>query len=101
MDGSDQLEGGRQAYARQAWGDAFAQLSAADAQSELEPADLERLAVAADLIGRDDDSAASGHHRAPGRKEARLIPPAERNATHAVRARHLRLRVPLPHGILR
>ena len=59
MDPSDQLERGRQAYARQAWGDAFAQLSAADTESPLEPADLERVAVAADLLGRDDDSAAT------------------------------------------
>jgi pimeloyl-ACP methyl ester carboxylesterase len=54
---SDQLERGREAYARKAWSEAFAQLSAADAASPLEPKDLELLALAADLIGRDQDSA--------------------------------------------
>jgi hypothetical protein len=33
MEGSDQLEAGRSAYASQAWGDAFAQLSAADREA--------------------------------------------------------------------
>ncbi len=45
------LERGRQAFGRQVWRDAFAQLAAADMESALEPADLELLAVAADLIG--------------------------------------------------
>jgi len=65
MDTSDQLERGRQAYDRQAWGEAFAQLSAADRASSLEPADLERVAFAAHLLGRDEDSAEMGaraHH---------------------------------------
>src|SRR5690606_14848984 len=43
----------RAAFARQAWGDAHALLSAAP---DLEPEDLERLAVAAYLVGRDDES---------------------------------------------
>jgi DNA-binding NarL/FixJ family response regulator len=53
---ADQVERGRGAYARLAWGEAFARLSAADEESPLEPADLELLAVAADLLGRADDS---------------------------------------------
>ncbi|HVM14330.1 MAG TPA: response regulator transcription factor [Egibacteraceae bacterium] len=56
---SEALEHARQAFAQQAWGAAFAQLSAAQEQTPLEPADLERLAVAAYLLGRDDDSAAA------------------------------------------
>ncbi len=56
MNGStDALELGRAAYGRQAWGEAFAQLSSADRSSSPEPADLDLLAVAADLIGRDED----------------------------------------------
>jgi DNA-binding NarL/FixJ family response regulator len=65
MERSDQLERGRNAYARQAWGDAFAQLTAADKESPLEPADLELLAVTAHLLGRDrdsDDVAARAYH---------------------------------------
>lgn len=50
------LERGRAASGRRAWGDAFTQLSAADRAAPLAPADLERLAAAAYLIGRDDES---------------------------------------------
>jgi len=62
---ADVLDRGRESFQRQAWGDAFAQLTEADQESPLEPEDLERLAVAADLTGRDDDSAdmwARAHH---------------------------------------
>jgi DNA-binding CsgD family transcriptional regulator len=50
------LARGRESFGRRAWADAFAELSAADRESPLEPADLERLATAAYLLGRDDDS---------------------------------------------
>jgi len=53
----DALDRGRESFGRQAWGDAYAQLSATDHQAPLELEDLERLAVAAYLIGKDDDSA--------------------------------------------
>jgi DNA-binding CsgD family transcriptional regulator len=59
------LDRGRESFARQAWGDAFAQLSAADRETALELDDLERLAVAAYLVGRDsetDDAWARAHH---------------------------------------
>jgi DNA-binding CsgD family transcriptional regulator len=65
MAGADALDQGRRSFARQAWGDAYAQLSAADRQAPLEPEDLERLATAAYLVGRDDDGADVGtraHH---------------------------------------
>ena len=55
MTAGDTLDRGREAFGRQAWGDAYAQLSAADQEEPLEPEDLERLAVAAHLLGRDDD----------------------------------------------
>jgi DNA-binding CsgD family transcriptional regulator len=44
---------GREAFAQQKWREAYAQLSAADCEPPLEPADLERLATAAYLIGED------------------------------------------------
>jgi DNA-binding CsgD family transcriptional regulator len=47
---------GRVSYGRRAWADAFAELSAADREAPLEPEDLERLATAAYLVGRDEDS---------------------------------------------
>jgi DNA-binding CsgD family transcriptional regulator len=59
------LERGRESFRRHAWGDAYAQLLAADREAPLEPEDLERLAVSAYLIGRDGDSAevwARGYH---------------------------------------
>ena len=65
MTAAHPLERGRKAYLRRSWVDAFAQLSAADRESALEAEDLERLATAAYLIGRDDDGADAGaraHH---------------------------------------
>jgi DNA-binding CsgD family transcriptional regulator len=59
------LERGRQAFANREWKEAYRQLSAADANMPLEPADLERLAQAAYLIGRDNDASAlftRAHH---------------------------------------
>jgi len=56
MTPTDALERGRESFRRQRWGEAYAQLSAADHDEPLDPADLERLATAAFLIGRDSDS---------------------------------------------
>jgi DNA-binding CsgD family transcriptional regulator len=59
------LDGGRASFARYAWGDAYAQLSAADKQAPLELDDLERLAMAAYLVGQDEESTniwARAHH---------------------------------------
>ena len=52
MTAAEALDRGRKAFRRQAWSDAFGQLSAADREAPLEPEDLERLATAANLIGR-------------------------------------------------
>jgi DNA-binding CsgD family transcriptional regulator/tetratricopeptide (TPR) repeat protein len=54
-DAEHSLDRGRESFGRQAWGDAYNQLSAADRMVPLELDDLERLAVAAHLVGRDDD----------------------------------------------
>src|SRR5262245_5858533 len=51
------LDQARESLARHAWGEAFTYLAATDREHGLEPEDLERLAIAAHLIGRDADSA--------------------------------------------
>jgi len=56
MTAADALHRGRESFERQRWGEAYAQLSAADRDAPLDPDDLERLATAAFLLGRDDDS---------------------------------------------
>ena len=56
---------GRECFGRRAWADAFAALSAADRAASLEPEDVERLAMAAYLIGRDEESVGAwerAHH---------------------------------------
>jgi len=50
------LEQGRAALQRHAWGEAFARLSAADDEAPLDPVDLEWLAAAAHLLGKDSES---------------------------------------------
>jgi DNA-binding CsgD family transcriptional regulator len=44
---------GREAFGRRKWREAYAQFSQADRESPLEPADLERFATAAYLVGED------------------------------------------------
>ena len=67
------LDHGRAAFERQAWGNAYQQLAAADREAALEPEDLERLAIAAHLVGRDAESTdvwARAHHAFLGRGAA-------------------------------
>ena len=54
-DALGELERGREAYGRRAWADAHHSLLRADRTAALGVEDLERLAIAAYLIGRDDD----------------------------------------------
>lgn len=54
---SQAVESGRAAFESYAWRDAYEQLSAADAETPLAPEDLDRLAIAAYLIGQDSDCA--------------------------------------------
>jgi hypothetical protein len=73
MTAAGSLDRGRAAFGRQAWGDAWAQLTAADREAALEPEDLERLAIAAHLVGRDAESTdawARAHHAFLGRGAA-------------------------------
>jgi DNA-binding CsgD family transcriptional regulator len=51
------LDQGRESFGRQAWADAHDQLSSADRETPLAPEDLEQLATATYLLGRDADSA--------------------------------------------
>jgi DNA-binding CsgD family transcriptional regulator len=60
MTAAEALDRGRESFGRRVWADAFAQLSAADRESPLGAEDLEQLATAAFLIGRDDDGADAG-----------------------------------------
>jgi ATP/maltotriose-dependent transcriptional regulator MalT len=48
------IDRGRAAFAGRQWRTAYEQLSAADGEASLGPADLERLATAAYLVGQDD-----------------------------------------------
>ena len=57
MTTADLLDQGRESFGRQAWADAYAQLSAADGENPLAPDDLELLGMAAYLIGQAEDSA--------------------------------------------
>jgi DNA-binding NarL/FixJ family response regulator len=65
MTNDDMVARGRESFGRQAWGEAYALLSAADHAEPLGLDDLERLALVAALIGKDADSADAGaraHH---------------------------------------
>lgn len=55
MNKSDILERGRQAFRKQMWTDAYSLLLSADRENNLEPVDLETLAKAAYLIGKETD----------------------------------------------
>src|SRR5262245_37143883 len=52
MTRTDTLERGRAAFTAEAWGEAHDHLAAADLDTPLDPADLERLGIAAWLTGR-------------------------------------------------
>ena len=62
---TDRLDRGRDAFDRRAWGAAYRHLAGAAAEGSLEVVDLERLASAAYLVGRSDESSdlwAQAHH---------------------------------------
>jgi hypothetical protein len=89
----DRLHEGRTSFAQHAWADTHEQLTAVDREMPLEPEDLERLAMAAYLIGRDDESCeilARAHHEFLSRKDTErairctfwLAPRRPRTRTH-------------------
>jgi tetratricopeptide (TPR) repeat protein len=80
MTTTDALDRARDSFARRAWAEAYAQLAALDRGSPLAPADLERLAMAAFLVGRDDDCAEAWARAFQGRLGAGEAPRAARCA---------------------
>ena len=50
------MESGRALFAQRAWADAYAHLSEADSRTPVDAPDLERLALAAYLLGKDHES---------------------------------------------
>ncbi len=80
MSGDERLDRARDCYARRAWREAWALLSACDSESALDDADLERLAVAAFLVAEDqasDEAWTRAHQR---HLERRHVPGAVRCA---------------------
>jgi DNA-binding CsgD family transcriptional regulator len=70
---ADRRERARGSFERRMWGDAFAELSAAHREGRLGVEDLERLAVAAYMVGSDDACEAAwiaAHHAWLGRGDA-------------------------------
>jgi hypothetical protein len=70
---ADREEQAHGSFKRRMWGDAFAELSAAHREGRLGAEDLERLAVAAYMVGRDDaceDAWMGAHHAWLRRGEA-------------------------------
>jgi DNA-binding NarL/FixJ family response regulator len=70
---ADREERARGSFELRMWGDAFADLSAAHREGRLEAEDLERLAVAAYMVGRDDaceEAWIAAHHAWLRRGEA-------------------------------
>ncbi len=68
-----EVERGRASYERRAWLDVHAMLSAADEAGQLDAADLELLATAAYMLGRDDDHVRAlerAHHEYLNQQEA-------------------------------
>jgi len=49
------LQRGRKSFEQRAWSESYRLLRAVDREAPLEPEDLERLAIAAYLVGQDDD----------------------------------------------
>src|SRR6187397_2050819 len=74
------LEGGRSAYREGAWRKAFDLLLAADGEQGLSVDDLERLAHAAYMLGRDDDYVVSLERAIPSLVDAGDAPRAVRCA---------------------
>jgi hypothetical protein len=56
MTNAQVLERGREAFQRKAWAESYRLLHAAEREAALEPEDLEPLAMAGYLMGRDDES---------------------------------------------
>jgi ATP/maltotriose-dependent transcriptional regulator MalT len=80
MGAAEAVERGREAFERAAWGEAYAHLSAAARADAVAPEDLQRLAVAAALTGRDAESAQAWEHAHHALVRAGDVPAAVRCA---------------------
>lgn len=80
MPAVDVLQRGREAFAQQAWGQAYADLTAADAGGDLAAEDLRRLGTAAYLTGRDEDAEAAWERAHQAFLERGQVPAAVRCA---------------------
>jgi DNA-binding CsgD family transcriptional regulator len=80
MTDADTLDRAREALRQEEWTDAFTRLSAVDREVSLQPEDLEGLATAAYLIGRDADSVDAWSRAHNGHLSAGNIEPAVRCA---------------------
>ncbi len=70
---ADRVERARGSFERREWGNAFIELSAAHLEGQLDGEDLERLAVAAYMVGRDDaceEAWIAAHHAWVRRSDA-------------------------------
>ena len=63
MTTAEALDRGRGSFGRHAWADAYAELSVADHEAPLGATDLERLAMAAFLLGRTTTATMPGRGR--------------------------------------
>jgi hypothetical protein len=88
MNTDDLITRGRAAFARRAWTEAYDLLLAADRESALAFEDLERLGLAANLIGMDDAAVELGGRAYHIAFEAGDIPRAARHAFWARDAVH-------------
>jgi DNA-binding CsgD family transcriptional regulator len=64
------LEQGESAFARRAWSEAYAQLTASDAEQTLDAQHLEQLAITAHCLGKDDESVDAWGRAYKGYQEA-------------------------------
>jgi DNA-binding CsgD family transcriptional regulator len=78
------LETGREAFARQAWGDAYRGLSAADAVQSLSLDDQERLALCLHMLGRVDEASRAWERAYHAAVEDGQTPRAVRHAFHLI-----------------
>src|SRR5215467_367105 len=74
------LENGRTAFESGAWSDSYRLLNAADAQTPLDPVDLDRLATVAYLVGEDTASMQAGTRAHAGFLERGELVHAARSA---------------------
>jgi DNA-binding NarL/FixJ family response regulator len=80
VDAIVELQRGRAAYAKGAWSEAFESLSSADRAAPLGTGDLELLARAAYMLGRDDDYVGGLERAHHAHLEAQEVAPAARCA---------------------